>query len=72
MGIADGVDEVHMATVARRVLKGYRPHEGYFPTEFIPYKREQAWKKMEPVFAANPDLRESAERYKKYLAGRRR
>ena len=72
MGIADGVDEVHMATVARRVLKGYRPHEGYFPTEFIPYKREEAWKKMEPVFAANPDLRESAERYKKYLAGRRR
>ena len=57
MGIADGVDEVHKATVARRVLKEYRPHEGYFPTEFIPYKREEAWKKMEPVFAANPDLR---------------
>jgi acyl-CoA dehydrogenase len=71
MGIADGVDEVHMATVARRVLKGYRPHDGYFPTEFIPYKRQQAWKKMEPVFAANPDLRDSAERYKKYLEARR-
>ena len=28
MGIADGVDEVHKATVARRVLKEYRPHEG--------------------------------------------
>ncbi len=25
MGIADGVDEVHKATVARRVLKDYRP-----------------------------------------------
>ena len=27
MGIADGVDEVHKATVARRVLREYRPHE---------------------------------------------
>ncbi len=71
MGIADGVDEVHKATVARRVLKQYRPHDGYFPTEFIPYKREQAWEKMQPVFEANPELKESAERYKKYLAGRR-
>ena len=42
MGIADGVDEVHKATVARRVLGGYRPHEGNFPTEFLPYKREAA------------------------------
>ena len=36
MGIADGVDEVHKATVARNVLKGYRPHEGYWPTEYYP------------------------------------
>ena len=43
MGIADGVDEVHKATVARNVLKGYRPHEGYWPTEYIPAKREAAW-----------------------------
>jgi hypothetical protein len=35
MGIADGVDEVHKATVARRVLRGYRPHEGYWSTEYI-------------------------------------
>jgi len=72
MGIADGVDEVHKATVARRVLKDYRPHEGYWPTEYIPAKREQAWEKMRPVLDANPDLKQSAENYKKYLAGRRR
>jgi hypothetical protein len=71
MGIADGVDEVHKATVARRVLKEYRPHEGYFPTEFVPYKREEAWKKMQPVLDARPDLAASAEAYKKYFAGRR-
>jgi hypothetical protein len=72
MGIADGVDEVHKATVARRVLKGYRPHEHpYFPTEFVPFKREEAWKKMQPVLDARPDLAASAEQYKKYFAGRR-
>ncbi len=42
MGIADGVDEVHKATVARNVLKRYRPHEGYWPTEYFPAKREAA------------------------------
>jgi hypothetical protein len=71
MGIADGVDEVHKATVARNVLKQYRPHEGYFPTEYFPYKREKAWEKMEAKFQADPGLRESAEAYKKYFAGRR-
>jgi len=71
MGIADGVDEVHKATVARRVLKEYRPHEGYWPTEYFPAKREAAWEKMEPKFAADPDLRKSAEAYKKYFANRR-
>ena len=68
MGIADGVDEVHKATVARNVLKEYRPHEGFWPTEYLPAKRGTAWKKMQPVFDTNPELRQSAENYKKYLA----
>src|SRR6266581_3521490 len=63
MGIADGVDEVHKATVARRVLKGYRPHEGYWPTEYIPAKREQAWQRMRPVLDARPELARAAEKY---------
>ena len=71
MGLADGADEVHKSTVARRVLKEYRPHEGYFPREYIPYKREEAWEKFQPKFAADPELLASAEQYKKYLAGRR-
>jgi alkylation response protein AidB-like acyl-CoA dehydrogenase len=71
MGIADGVDEVHKATVARRVLKEYRPHEGYWPTEYFPAKREEAWKKMQPLLDSRPDLAASAEQYKKYFAGRR-
>jgi alkylation response protein AidB-like acyl-CoA dehydrogenase len=71
MGIADGVDEVHKVTVARNVLKNYRPHEGYWPTEYIPAKREQAWKKMQPLFDKRPDLAQSAENYKQYFARRR-
>ena len=71
MGIADGVDEVHKATVARNVLKGYRPHEGYWPTEYFPAKREAAWEKFEPQFEADPELRALAEGYEKYFANRR-
>src|SRR5262249_36406036 len=63
MGIADGVDEVHIATVARRVLRGYRPHEGNWPTEYVPAKREQAWQRMRPVLDARPDLARAAEKY---------
>jgi hypothetical protein len=71
MGIADGVDEVHKATVARRVLRDYRPHEGNFPTEFVPYKREEARKKMQTVLDARPELAASAEAYRKYFERRR-
>jgi alkylation response protein AidB-like acyl-CoA dehydrogenase len=70
MGLADGADEVHKSTVARRVLKEYRPHEGNFPREFIPYKKEQAWEAFQPKFEKDPELKEAAERYRKYLAGR--
>jgi len=72
MGIADGVDEVHIATVARRVLGNYKPHEGYWPTEYYPAKREAAWQKMQPILDARPDLAKSAEAYKQYVERRRR
>jgi len=56
MGIADGVDEVHKVTVARNVLKDYKPQEGLWPTEYLPAKREQARKKFAEVIANEPDL----------------
>src|ERR1044071_4919328 len=71
MGIADGVDEVHKASVARNVLKSYRPHEGYWPTEYFPAKREAAWQKFEPKFERDPELRALAEGYRQYLSRRR-
>ncbi|HZU72391.1 MAG TPA: acyl-CoA dehydrogenase family protein [Acidimicrobiales bacterium] len=55
MAIADGVDEVHKTTVARNVLKDYRPHPGLWPTEYIPAKREEARKKYADLLT-DPDL----------------
>src|SRR5690606_33349117 len=42
MSVMDGVDEVHKVTVANNVLKGYRPHEGLWPTEYLPAKQAAA------------------------------
>ena len=44
--IVDGPDEVHRVTVARRVLKGYKPHDGLWPREHIPTRREAARQKF--------------------------
>jgi acyl-CoA dehydrogenase len=70
MGIADGVDEVHKVTVARNVLKGYRPHEGLWPTEYIPAKRANARKKYADLFNADPDLLAYADKMERYMARR--
>jgi len=43
----------------------------YWPSEYIPAKREAAWAKFEPKFETDPELRASAEAYKKYFARRR-
>jgi alkylation response protein AidB-like acyl-CoA dehydrogenase len=70
MAVMDGVDEVHKVTVARNVLKSYRPHEGLWPTEYYPHKRAAAWKKFEPLLASDPDLQRYADGMSRYMAGR--
>jgi acyl-CoA dehydrogenase len=44
MGLADGPTEVHKVTVARQVLRDYKPTDGMWPTEWIPGKAEAARK----------------------------
>jgi acyl-CoA dehydrogenase len=42
MGIADGPTEVHKVTVAKQVLKDYRPDNDLFPSYHLPKLREAA------------------------------
>jgi acyl-CoA dehydrogenase len=42
MGLADGPTEVHKITVARQVLRDYRPAEGMWPSAWIPGKIDAA------------------------------
>jgi len=46
MGLADGPTEVHQITVAKQLLRNYRGTNRKFPTEYIPYKTEEAEKKF--------------------------
>jgi acyl-CoA dehydrogenase len=61
MSVMDGVDEVHKVTVARNVLKGYEPHDGYWPTDYLPAKREAARRKFADAMAEDPDLAKYAD-----------
>src|ERR1700760_2128369 len=47
--IYDGPDEVHRQTVARRILKGYTPHE--VPTEHIPTRTAEAQRRFADLLA---------------------
>jgi len=42
LGLADGPTEVHKATVAKRVLKHYKPAPGPNPTEHLPTRLAEA------------------------------
>ena len=53
MGIADGPTEVHKVTVAKQVLRNYRPSNDLFPAYHLPKRRETAQEKyaelLEPI-----------------------
>jgi acyl-CoA dehydrogenase len=46
MGIADGPTEVHKVTVARQVLRDYKPADGLWPSEHLPSKRAAARERL--------------------------
>ena len=47
MGIADGPTEVHKDTIAKQVLKGYKPSEGLYPSMHLPTRIEAARARIE-------------------------
>ncbi len=66
MAMMDGPDEVHLVTIARQVLAGYEPHEGLFPTEYLPAKRAAAREKYAELIASDPELKEHVEQMDRY------
>jgi len=50
--IMDGPDEVHRVTIARQALKGIEPHDGPWPSEHVPTRREAARAKFAAVLDA--------------------
>jgi len=46
-GFSDGPSEVHRRTIARQVLKDYRPVEGMWPSEHLPTSRAAARAKID-------------------------
>ena len=58
MGIADGPTEVHKVTLAKQVLKDYRPDNDLFPKYHIPRLREEAQEKYADELA---DLKKGYE-----------
>jgi acyl-CoA dehydrogenase len=49
MATVDGPSEVHKVTAAKEVLKGYKPADGLWPSEWLPAKREAARAKIEQM-----------------------
>jgi acyl-CoA dehydrogenase len=45
MGLADGPTEVHKVTIARQVIRDYKPATGMWPTEWVPGKIDAAKEK---------------------------
>ena len=46
MGLADGPTEVHKMTVARQLLRDYRPSDGMWPSQWIPGRINSAREKF--------------------------
>jgi acyl-CoA dehydrogenase len=51
MGLVDGATEVHKISLARELLKGYKPASGLFPTTHLPRLTAEAKSRYHDVLA---------------------
>jgi acyl-CoA dehydrogenase len=56
MGLADGATEVHKTTLARLLLKDYKPTDDLFPTRHLPKLRAEALAKFDDVLADHGEV----------------
>ncbi|MEQ9640334.1 MAG: acyl-CoA dehydrogenase family protein [Alphaproteobacteria bacterium] len=56
MGLADGPTEVHKITVARQVLRDYKPTNELFPSYHVPARRRNAMEKYGDLLEATDDM----------------
>jgi acyl-CoA dehydrogenase len=50
-GVADGVTELHLANVAKVLLRDYKPAEGHFPTDTLFKRKAWAAEQIAPLLA---------------------
>jgi acyl-CoA dehydrogenase len=49
MGLVDGPTEIHKFTIAKQVLKDYRPHQDGWPSQFKPRRLVSARHRFEEM-----------------------
>jgi len=70
MAMMDGPDEVHLDVLANYLVSGYKPHEGLFPREYLPAKRQAARERFQSMIDSDTDLKEYVARADRYAATR--
>jgi len=68
MSMMDGPDEVHKVVIVRELLKGYEPHEGLFPREYLPAKRQAARAKFQRLIDSDQEVKDHLEQMDRYAA----
>jgi len=68
MAMVDGPDEVHLDVIANTLLKGYEPHEGLFPREYLPAMRKAARERFQWLIDSDPEVKKHVEETDRYLS----
>jgi alkylation response protein AidB-like acyl-CoA dehydrogenase len=68
MAMMDGPDEVHLDVLANRLVSERTPHEGLFPREYLPAKRQLARERFQSMIDGDQELKEYVARMDRHAA----